>query len=144
MKYDYSKTRLNQNILILTVSWILTSCDPMKNVLILNYTGQNVRVTITQDTTNHLSLGSKSQTNFKLAESGDSSSTRYVYGLGVFSKEELKSFKTMIKQIYIETESDTCKIKGVDLNEFLPHKRKRLFKSELEIKIKNCPQQHIL
>lgn len=143
VKSNFYKRIFFQILIFLTSSLFLTSCDPMKNILISNKTGQNVQVSIVQDITNPLSLRADSIVKFKLSNSADSSSTRYIYGIGVFSKEELKSFKSMIKQIYIETESDTCVIKGDNLLEFLPQKRKRLFKNELEIKINNCPQHRL-
>jgi hypothetical protein len=143
VKHSLNKTRSFQVFVLLTGFILLTSCDPMKNILISNQTGENVNVVIIQDTTNQLSLGSETQVKFSLSTSGDSSSRRYIYGFGMFSEEELQSFNDMIKLIQIEGENDTCVIEGDDLLKVLPKKRHRLFKSELEIKIKNCPQQGI-
>jgi hypothetical protein len=42
----------------------LTSCDPMKHVVISNQTKELVRIKIEQDTTNQLSLGQQTEINY--------------------------------------------------------------------------------
>lgn len=125
--------------LVLSFSICLTSCDPMKSVLISNQTKENVRIQIVQDPNNQLPLGPEAQTEIALAADGDSSETRVIYGLGVFSKEELASFNSMITEIHVETDTDTCSVSGDELRRFLPKKRLGMFNNTIEIKIRNCP-----
>lgn len=125
---------------VLSFSLLSTSCDPMKSVLISNQTNSDIRIEIVQDSNNQLALGTHSRTEIELAASGDSSETRLIYGLGVFSKEELKYFNSMVKEINIETDKDSCRISGDDLRPFLPRKRLGIFNNTIEIKIKNCPE----
>lgn len=73
-------------IFLLICPLLLTGCDPMKNVLISNYTGKDVRIQIIQDSTNQLSLGPKTQAEFELMNTGDSSSTRYIWVWRVFKR----------------------------------------------------------
>ncbi len=125
--------------LVLSFSICLTSCDPMKSVLISNQTKENVSVLIVQDSGNPLPLGPEAETEITLAADGDSSETRVIYGLGVFSKEELASFNSSITAIQVETDTDTCRVSGKELRPFLPKRRLGMFNNTIEIKIRNCP-----
>lgn len=111
----------------------------MKHALISNHTNTDVNIEIHQDSTNQMALGEEARVKFNLEASGNKSQVIFVYGLGVFSTEELSSFNSMIKAIEVETEGDTCKIKGEKLLRYLPRKRQGLFNNKLQIRIENCP-----
>ena len=130
---------MKRYLLISTLTLLLSSCDPVKNVLISNHTNTDVKVRILQGSTQQLSLGALARNGFALTKSGDGSFTRISYGLGVFSRKELKSFNLTIKQIEIKTVSDECTIIGDELRLYLPKKRLGLFNNIIEVKIKNCP-----
>lgn len=122
---------------------VLTSCDPLKHVIISNETKELVTVQIKQDTTSQLSLGSKSEITYTLASSGDSSEVGFIYGHGMFTKDGLTSFNSMIQKITISSGDKSCEIYGEELKKYLPDKRRGIFNNWLKLKIKNCPQQSI-
>lgn len=124
----------------LGTSLLLTSCDPMKSVLISNHTKKNASVQIVQNSNNQLPLGPENQTEITLSSDGDSSEIRIIYGLGIFSKAELVLFNSMITEIHVETDTDTCSVSGDALRRFLPKKRLGMFNNTIEIKIRNCPE----
>ena len=99
----------------------------MKRALISNHTNMDVNIEIHQDSTNQMALGEEAKVKFNLEASGNESQIIFVHGLGVFSREEMSSFNSMIKAIEVKTEGDTCKIKGEKLLQYLPRKRQGLF-----------------
>ena len=125
--------------LILIGSMGIISCDPMRSVQIKNKTGQDVRLKIIQDTTNLLSLDNKSVLELDLKSSGNLSTALFIDKFGNYSKQDLKSFNSMIKELRIETNSDTCIISGDELTNYLPKRRSKLFNNYLNLKIKKCP-----
>ncbi len=124
---------------VLGACLLLTSCDPMKAVIISNQTKENVSVLIVQDSDNPLPLGPEARTVFTLAANGDSSKASLLYGFGIFSREELAIFNSTITEIQIETDTDTCRVSGMDLRPFLPKRRLGIFNNFIKIKIRSCP-----
>ena len=121
----------------------LTSCDPLKHVINSNQTKHHVTILIEQDTSNILALGNESILQYEFSATGDSSQVGWIYGFGNFSKEDLSTFKSMIKQITISRNGEKCVISGTDLEDLLPQRRRGLLNNYLKIKIKNCPQQGV-
>ena len=139
----YSYELLNSTGLTIIIGILcvtLTSCDPMKHVIISNHTKKLVTIQIEQDTTNQLSLGRQNEITYTLTSSGDSSEVGFIYGFGMFSKEDLISFNSMIHKITIDTEDEKCVLTGPELEEFLPKRRLGLLNNWLKIKIENCTQ----
>lgn len=140
-RYDFCNTLSSKiRIPIIGLSMLtLISCDPMKHIIISNETNELITVQIEQDTTNQLSLGPKSELTYTLTSSGDSSEVGFIYGFGMFTKEELTSFNSMIHKVMISSGDKRCEISGEELKEYLPQKRRGLFNNWLKLKIKNCP-----
>lgn len=126
---------------VLGASLLLTSCDPMKAVIISNQTKENVSVLIVQDSDNPLPLGPEGKIEITLAADGDKSEASLLYGFGNFSREQLSSFNSTITAIQVETDTDTCRVSGKDLRPFLPKRRLGVFNNSIEIKIRSCPSQ---
>lgn len=135
----YHLVRLGAALPFAAIILVLTGCDPMKSILILNKTGKNIRLSIQQDSTHLLSMGEVSSREFKLSGTGENSQARHIYGFGGFSKNELQAFNLMIKEIRIETHNDTCRISGGDLLKYLPKKRLGVFNNTLKLEVENCP-----
>mgnify|MGYP000917982239 CR=1 FL=1 len=134
------KMKVSTILYLFFFSLILTSCDPLKTVLVTNHSDMDVTVKILQDSTSELLLGPQALTEFELTQSEGGSSTRFNYGLGVFSREEVKVFNSTIKQIDIISESGGCTIVGDDLSKYLPKRRLGMYNNVIEIKIKKCPK----
>jgi len=72
-----------------------------------------------------------------LTSKGNNSQIKYLYGWGIWSKNDLKEMHQSINEIQIISNSDTIRLKSKEeLASILPSKRLGLWNNYLKIKIK--------
>ena len=133
------KINISTLILILILT---TSCDVAKTLSIENSTETDITLRIFQKPRNEY-LGNEFFSNKSdtiehlLTSKGNNSQIKYLYGWGIWSKNDLKEMHQSINEIKIISNSDTIRLKSKEeLSSILPSKRLGLWNNYLKIKIK--------
>ena len=133
--------KISSSALIFVLA-LITSCDPAKTLFIKNKTGKDASIKIFQKSQIEYSgnkfFSNKSDTiEYSLTSSGNNSQIWYLYGFGIWSKNDLNEMHQSIKEIQIISKSDTTRLKSKEeLNTILPRKRFGLLNNYLKIIIK--------
>ncbi len=126
----------NRILIIITFLVLTTGCDPTKMILVSNKTKNNIQVKIIQNKNNIMNTGNIDTLKLALNSKLDGSEMIFMYGIGIWSKQELELLNESVFEIQILSNNDTnIIVDKLALKKILPQKSSGLMNNILKINI---------
>ena len=127
--------------LLLFLTMLFNSCDPMKLIYVTNDTDSPIEVVIKiKDCDQSFIRYLNEDDSFKmitLGTSNDDKTASFFLGIGKWSKQEIESLNDCTESITVKQVGEPDRvIKGEELQRYLPQKTRAMSKQLLKIKIR--------